>query len=226
MVFRVFTGIISTFSTPWVWSYFETLPDFFQTKLTLDLGFLWGPVPAARKGHLFKWWWWFCKGIPLKSQKPSGLGCLFFSWKAVLWEAASSWNSLGRKSTCCFGRKGHNSSNHQSLSFVAIYRSYILSPSKSLHVCRSGILSEPSFVTRYLGWVLVSYPRCSMNGTFTYIYHIFDPNVGSYIIWHYMIYVSHMEHLGIQTVSTGKVSICKHCSPGRRGGSWEMFKKS
>lgn len=58
----------------------------------------------------------------------------------------------------------------------------ILSPSKSLHVFRSGILSKPSFVTRYLGWVLVSYPRCSMNGIFTYIYHIFDPNVGGYII--------------------------------------------
>lgn len=78
-----------------VWSYFETLPDFFQTKLTLDLGFLWGPVPAGGKGHLFKWWWWKSKGIPLKSQKPSGLGCLFFSWKAVLLGGFNSWNSFG-----------------------------------------------------------------------------------------------------------------------------------
>ena len=71
------------------------------------------------------------------------------------------------------GAKGAQHSNHQSLSYVAIYRSYILSPSKSLHVFRVGDPFKTSFVTRYLGW---------MNGLFTYIYHIFDPNVGTYIV--------------------------------------------
>ena len=160
-------------------------PTDFSKLFTLDLG----PVPAAEV--TLKWWWWKVRESPRNPKKTFRFRMSFFICAVLFWGfRLSSWNSLSRKSTCCLGRKGHNSSNHQSLSFVAIYRSYILSPSKSLPVFRSGILPKPSFVTRYLGWVLVSYPRCSMNGIFTYIYHIFDPNVGSYIsyiIW----YITH-----------------------------------